>query len=57
MTGYRWAWSRFRILRIVFFLLLIIGFRHSFRSALSICCAHRNLLGYNTARMGLYLWN
>jgi hypothetical protein len=26
MTGYRWAWSRFRILRIVFFLLLIIGF-------------------------------
>ncbi len=26
MTGDQWAWSRFRILRLVFFALLIVGF-------------------------------
>jgi hypothetical protein len=56
MAGYQWAWSRFRILRIVFFALLIVGHCGVLTSGSckprAIYPSHRNLLGRDDSFAG-----
>jgi hypothetical protein len=57
MAGYQWAWSRFRILRIVFFLLLIVGFSPLVPiSLLQYYLVIEILWGATLVLLGLYLW-
>jgi hypothetical protein len=57
MAGYQWAWSRFRILRITFFLLLIVGFSPLVPTSLA---QHyliiESLWGVTLVLLGVYLW-
>jgi hypothetical protein len=57
VTDYQWAWSRFRILRIVFFILLIVGFS----PLVPISIAQYDLIieilwGLTLILLGRYLW-
>ena len=57
MTGYQWAWSQFRIIRVVFFALLIVGFSPLLPASL----AQYNLIieilwGVALLLLGRYLW-
>ena len=57
MAGYQWAWSRFRILRITFFLLLIVGFSPLVPTSLA---QHyliiESLWAVTLVLLGMYLW-
>jgi hypothetical protein len=57
MPGHQWAWSRFRIFRIVFFTILIVGFS----PLVPISVAQYDLIieilwGVTLVLLGRYLW-
>lgn len=57
MPGYQWAWSRFRILRIAFFLLMIVGFSPLVPiSVLQYYLAIESFWALTLVSLGLYLW-
>jgi hypothetical protein len=57
MAGYQWAWSRFRILRIVFFALLIVGFSPLVPASLAqYTLAIEISWGVTILLLGRYLW-
>jgi len=57
MTGYQWAWSRFRILRIVFVVLLIVGFSSLVPTSVpQYDLAIEILWGVTTLLLGRYVW-
>jgi hypothetical protein len=57
MAGYQWAWSRFRIFRIVFFLLLIVGFSPLVPMSLAQYVLIIELFwGVTLISLGIYLW-
>jgi hypothetical protein len=57
MTGYEWAWSRFRILRFVFFMLLIVGFSPLVPASLAQYALTIEIFwGVTLFLLGRYLW-
>lgn len=57
MPGYQWAWSRFRILRLAFFLLMIVGFSPLVPiGVLQYYLAIESFWALTLVLLGLYLW-
>jgi hypothetical protein len=57
MTGYQWAWSRFRIFRLVFFIVLIVGFSPLAPNSLAqYYLIIEFLWGVTVLMLGRYLW-